>query len=83
MGKRTWLVGDTTDVETLITREEGIALDRDGRELSLALVLASDNGRECWGDDGAEGGKEDELHDDRGRRRELNGSRKLQRVSNE
>lgn len=35
---RTWLICNTTNVESLVVREEGIALDLDGWELSLALT---------------------------------------------
>ena len=71
--ERTWLVGDTTNVETLVTGKEGIALYCDGWQLSLSAVLAGgNNARKGWRDDGAEGGEDDELHvDDCGRRREI------------
>jgi hypothetical protein len=58
--QRTWLVGNTANVETLIASEESIALDSDWGQLSLAL--ASDNAGEYWADNRAERGKENELH---------------------
>jgi hypothetical protein len=72
--QRTWLVGDTTNVKTLVTCVKGIALYCDRRELSLAAVLAGNDGSERRGNDGAEGSEHDELHDDnRKRRREIKG----------
>ena len=54
---RTWLVSNTTHVETLVVCEEAIALHRDWGKLSLALGECGSNGR---ADDGKDG---EGLHD--------------------
>jgi hypothetical protein len=58
---RTWLVSNTTDVESAIASEKGIALDRDGGKLSLGLTghNAGECGRKCAED----GKKRERLHD--------------------
>jgi hypothetical protein len=66
---RTWLVSNTTDVESVVACEEGIALNGHGRELSLGL--ASDD--ICVGgvDRCAEKGEDSErLHDCDGKKEE-------------
>jgi hypothetical protein len=54
---RTWLVSNTTHVETLVACEEAIALHGDYGKLSLALGECGSNGR---ADDGKNG---EGLHD--------------------
>ena len=65
--RRTWLVGNTTNVETLIAGEEGIALDGDGWQVSLGLT--GDDAGKGGSNSGSQDGEDDTgLHDGRRRR---------------
>jgi hypothetical protein len=66
---RTGLVSDTADVESVVACEKGIALDGNGRELSLRL--ASDNVCVCVIDRCTEEGEDSErLHNCDGKKEE-------------
>lgn len=67
--KRTWLVGNATDIKTLAVCEECIALDLNWRELSLALT--GGYARECGRCSAQKGDDDGGLHSCGRRKKEV------------